>query len=53
VLIGKKVKDVEQNYKTFIRQVRREYLVNKGDIVIITSGIKEKPFQANISVVEV
>lgn len=53
VLIGKKVKDVEQNYKTFIGQVRREGLVNKGDIVIITSGIKEKPFQANISVVKV
>ncbi|OIN96410.1 pyruvate kinase [Candidatus Desantisbacteria bacterium CG1_02_38_46] len=53
VLIGKKVKDVEQNYKTFVKHVRREGLVNEGDIAIITSGIKEKPFQANISVVEV
>lgn len=53
VLIGKKVKDVEKNYKLFIEQVKRKGLVNKGDIVIITSGIKKKPIQANISVVEV
>ena len=53
VLIGKKVKDVERNYNTFVRQVKREGLVNESGIVIITSGIKEKPFLANISVVEV
>lgn len=53
VLVGKKVKDVEQNYWTFIEQVRREGLINKGDKVIITSGIKERPFQTNIRIVEV
>ncbi|MDO8734946.1 MAG: pyruvate kinase, partial [Elusimicrobiota bacterium] len=53
VLIGKKVKDVERNYETFVRQVRKEGLVNKGDKVIITSGMKEKPFKANIHIVEV
>ena len=53
VLTGKKVKDVEQNYGIFIRQVRKQRLVNKGDRVIITGGIKEKPFHANIHIVEV
>ncbi|MEK6646321.1 MAG: pyruvate kinase [Candidatus Firestonebacteria bacterium] len=53
VLVGKKVKDVEQNYRMFIKQIKKQGLIDKGERVIITSGIREKPFNADIHIVEV
>ena len=49
----KYVSNVETHYRDIISRIKQLKLIKTGDKIIVTSGIKTKPFQANIQVMEV